>query len=117
MSALDQRQEDWLAGWAAREQEVLDAYWHGVRDTQRAQSERWASYCQHLSAVAATPPQDVLAERRGDQQRAEAIRRYWQLTGLRSSQLPTRPVDPRLRAAFIARCLASWGLPAAEVAA
>lgn len=114
---FDQRQQDWQAGWSAREQEVADAYWRGVRDTQRAQNERWASYSQRLAATASTPPQDVLAERRGDLSRAEAIRTYWELTGLRVRPPMSQPVDPHLRVAFIARCRLSWGLPAEEVAA
>ncbi|GAB3603286.1 hypothetical protein GCM10027586_06230 [Kineococcus gypseus] len=113
---LERRERDWLDGWAARQHEVDDAYWRGVLDAQRAHSHKWQAIAERLSAISQCPPADVLAELRAQPERAQAIREFWTLTGLRDPRPPAPQVDPALKAAFIDRCMASWRTPREDAA-
>ncbi|WP_432571181.1 hypothetical protein [Kineococcus sp. SYSU DK005] len=97
-------------GWDHEDDQVRQSYWNGFADRADEEERCRQAREQQLLDTCGAPPADVLAEERGQLQRALAIRDFWEMTGLTDRRPPAPQVDPALRAAHITRCLASWGL-------
>ncbi|WP_432542322.1 hypothetical protein [Kineococcus sp. SYSU DK002] len=101
----------WLAGeehgYLAGARVAEDEFFAPIEQAARDSVRRYAT----------NPPRDELEELRGNPDHAQAIREYWELTGLRIRQPQPTPLTMRDREALIQRCRASWGLPTVEAVA